>query len=429
VFQRLVHDTASQLNLPVSGVASLLGSVLTLLTNEQSGGLEGFLDLFRHVGLQRAIKPWSRGKIALGVTGPQLESALGPTRLAHLRDTSGLSPSAVLSALTLLLPDVVSRMRADRPTTRGTTGETATDLLASGHPLHSRNRWQKWGPWLAAAAFVGAVFGWLRAPSFDGEAELRLRNDQGRLVYTGTVADTASRNAIVDALQEGFGDAHLQGSLVIDPHVDHPVWLTHVNDLVATLKTPGAEMSLSGETVRVGGWLSAADTRSLNNSVHQILGTAATIRLLDVTTETIRAANDKAVAALVAVGASDVSADQVVEAMSEAIIDFPSGSAEIPADATTVIRKSAEAIARAPSDTRIEIGGHTDSAGDPASNMTLSQARAEAVKAALVMAGAPDARLLARGYGDTRPRGSNDTEYGRFQNRRIEYRIVTGARP
>jgi OOP family OmpA-OmpF porin len=61
--------------------------------------------------------------------------------------------------------------------------------------------------------------------------------------------------------------------------------------------------------------------------------------------------------------------------------------------------------------------------------VTLSQARAEAVKAALIAAGAPAARLVARGYGDTQPRASNDSEHGRFQNRRIEYRVASGGSP
>jgi OOP family OmpA-OmpF porin len=115
--------------------------------------------------------------------------------------------------------------------------------------------------------------------------------------------------------------------------------------------------------------------------------------------------------------------------MSSAIINFQSGSAEIPPDAMLVIRKSAEAIARAPADTTIEIGGHTDNTGDPVSNVTLSQARADAVRAALIAAGAPAARLMARGYGDTQPHASNETEYGRFQNRRIEYRVLSGGSP
>lgn len=91
-----------------------------------------------------------------------------------------------------------------------------------------------------------------------------------------------------------------------------------------------------------------------------------------------------------------------------------------------IIRTSAGAIKRALSGSTIEIRGHTDKSGDPARNMELSQARANAVKDALVAAGAPAEMLTATGYGDTRPRATNDTEFGRFQNRRIEYVVGTG---
>jgi OmpA-OmpF porin, OOP family len=56
--------------------------------------------------------------------------------------------------------------------------------------------------------------------------------------------------------------------------------------------------------------------------------------------------------------------------------------------------------------------------------MSLSQRRADAVKNALVADGVSGDVLLTRGYGDTKPRASNDTEYGRFQNRRIEYAVI-----
>ncbi len=73
----------------------------------------------------------------------------------------------------------------------------------------------------------------------------------------------------------------------------------------------------------------------------------------------------------------------------------------------------------------IEIQGHTDSVGSFETNMRLSQRRAEAVKAYLVSQGISPHRLIARGYGETRPIGDNRTREGRRLNRRIEFVVIT----
>jgi outer membrane protein OmpA-like peptidoglycan-associated protein len=69
---------------------------------------------------------------------------------------------------------------------------------------------------------------------------------------------------------------------------------------------------------------------------------------------------------------------------------------------------------------KLELQGHTDNQGSAGYNLELSQRRAEAVKAYLVASRINDSRLLAKGYGFSKPVASNDTEEGRAKNRRVE---------
>jgi outer membrane protein OmpA-like peptidoglycan-associated protein len=75
----------------------------------------------------------------------------------------------------------------------------------------------------------------------------------------------------------------------------------------------------------------------------------------------------------------------------------------------------------------VEISGHTSSEGDPARNVALSQARADAVKAYLVNKGIAEDRIKTIGHGAEDPVSDNTSDGGRRKNRRIEFRIVEGA--
>jgi OOP family OmpA-OmpF porin len=68
----------------------------------------------------------------------------------------------------------------------------------------------------------------------------------------------------------------------------------------------------------------------------------------------------------------------------------------------------------------VKIVGHTDSIGSSASNLSLSQRRAQSVVRALLQRGVSSSRLDAEGRGESRPIASNKTEMGRASNRRIE---------
>ncbi|MCX6318542.1 MAG: OmpA family protein [Bacteroidetes bacterium] len=74
---------------------------------------------------------------------------------------------------------------------------------------------------------------------------------------------------------------------------------------------------------------------------------------------------------------------------------------------------------------KIEIGGHTDNAGKPSDNLTLSNNRAKAVVNYLLSKNIAATRLIAKGYGETKPVADNKTEEGKAMNRRTEMKVIS----
>lgn len=99
---------------------------------------------------------------------------------------------------------------------------------------------------------------------------------------------------------------------------------------------------------------------------------------------------------------------------------FATGKAELQPESRPVLKEIAGTMKKY-GDLKILIEGHTDNVGSSESNMTLSDARAAAVKAALVSDfGVDGARITTKGLGDTKPAVPNTSASGRAQNRRVE---------
>jgi outer membrane protein OmpA-like peptidoglycan-associated protein len=102
---------------------------------------------------------------------------------------------------------------------------------------------------------------------------------------------------------------------------------------------------------------------------------------------------------------------------------FEKASSVLLPESFTELDKLLKFLQDAP-EVKIEIAGHTSSEGDDAYNMRLSQERAEAVVFYLTEKGIDKKRIVAKGYGETKPVESNDTEDGRKLNRRVEFKII-----
>lgn len=103
-------------------------------------------------------------------------------------------------------------------------------------------------------------------------------------------------------------------------------------------------------------------------------------------------------------------------------IRFAEGSAAIDPDSRELLDEVAAALHPC-TGSIIAISGHTDTGGDAAANLALSQARADAVRQALGQRGIPLAGLHARGMGDSRPLPGLDPDDP--ANRRIEFAVIS----
>lgn len=104
---------------------------------------------------------------------------------------------------------------------------------------------------------------------------------------------------------------------------------------------------------------------------------------------------------------------------------FQTGSAELDAAKSKAQLDNLVAILAAFPTVKLKIGGYTDNTGSPAGNKTLSAARAEHVKTALVAGGVKIERLESEGYGSDFPIcAANDTDECKAKNRRISVRVT-----
>jgi OOP family OmpA-OmpF porin len=104
-------------------------------------------------------------------------------------------------------------------------------------------------------------------------------------------------------------------------------------------------------------------------------------------------------------------------------ITFKTGSAQLLASSFAPLDEVAASLNANPS-IRVEVGGYADAIGSEASNLALTQRRADAVRNFLISRGVDSSRLSARGYGEADPISTNETAEGRAMNRRVELHRV-----
>ena len=230
----------------------------------------------------------------------------------------------------------------------------------------------------------------------------------GQILVTGTLADEAAKAAVLARLRELYGAERVVDQIAIGKVAVPANWNAYVQKLIApNLKLISrGQISIAGNNVSVRGEVANEAQRQ------QIASDIATsLNPTYVVNKGLR------------VKAAEAEQGLLDAALDKRIIEFDSGKASITAAGLAILDEMAAAMQKLKG-RKVEVIGHTDNTGLRASNVALSEARAEAVRAYLATQGIKPDMVLASGQGPDRPVASNATADGRARNRRIEFRIA-----
>jgi OmpA-OmpF porin, OOP family len=473
MFDLLIREVAAKFGLG-DKTGWILSTLLGFMFQKQSGGLGGLLDLFKQKGLASIASSWLGGGrgLPLGINPTQLENVIGSSLLKEIAAKTGLASGPIGGALAFMLPKIVRALTPDGVIPTGIPAAISQYLGAGVEKPAAPVRPAAASPTAVAPQTKGFPWWWILIPLIlligwcalrkPAEAPLPaaetappaasapasvaqinptlvLNNDGGKIFYTGTVSDEVSKTSIIDAIKAAFGDV-ASGEIGVDKAAKGANWLAVLAQLLPELKSiSGSKLSFDGDDITLDGTLPQSDIDGLLaklksvfgdkfniKSIAQALTAAAPEPAAAPATPMDDVAKNAAAAAkmdeLKATG--NISGTDLVQALNLAVINFASGSAKISPSSMDILKKAAETLKAAADGTKVEIGGHTDNAGNPQSNMKLSEARANSVMATLVKLGVNAAILTARGYGDTKPLQPNDTPEGKAKNRRMEFSVA-----
>ena len=178
-----------------------------------------------------------------------------------------------------------------------------------------------------------------------------------------------------------------------------PVALTLDAGLVDLFKSKGASIGLSGNRLTLAG---EVESDAVKTQLLSAVKTTYVNQIVEINDSALWVKN-----AVASLGATKLN------------VEFGAGVSEVPASAYEHLKEFAAQLKQ--NNTKGEVLGHSDSAGNEQANLLLSDARAKAVMIYMVAQGVPEANLTAKGYGSVHPIASNDTEDGRARNRRVEF--------
>ncbi len=448
----LAKEMAHRFGLGASA-GPLLDSLLSHVDTSWPDGWSGMLARFRRIGYGTEVATWLGDGFNQTIPAEAVEEALGMEAIEGIAGRVGMNPRTASEALAYAIPEVVSQLTPN--------GEIPASLPAWGAgaapiPTHSvvesagpeevpepradrpaTNRFQGWTAPVALAVIVLAITAFsLRGqpvtpkpvkPQVLSEAVERpstvklapatliLKRAARGLTYSGVVRDREDKESLESALKESGAS----GSIEVDLGVSRANWVPALAEVLRDAPR-GLEMSFENYKLTLAG-LPKAQLKERKELLADRLTGQYEVHILDLDA-TASDANENALKAVEKLAGSPLaSASAWVDALNLMVINFRSGSVQIPEANREILTIAAKGM----QDGKFVISGYTDSTGSATGNEQLSLRRAQEIRRFLIREGANEETLEARGMGATNPVASNDTESGRFANRRIEFSLGT----
>lgn len=233
-----------------------------------------------------------------------------------------------------------------------------------------------------------------------------VRLDGDKRVVGGTVTDPPTKQRVLQAATAAFGETNVVDHVTVDATIASSPCAAKADTLFAALKTDppiGVACDARGGVTLSGKAISDADKASRERWAHEFFAPdTAIVNAIEVVAPTQPVTRPEDV--------------RCAERM-PAAVTFKTASSRIDAKGRSLL----DAIAPCLKAGNFEIAGHTDNIGTAEDNLKLSQARAESVRAYMILKGVDAGRLVAVGHGADQPIGDNGTAAGRASNRRIEF--------
>lgn len=112
LFDSIVGQVESALagNQAQNGQGNLMEAVTHLITNPETGGLQGLVQAFQNQGLGEIVASWIGNGQNMAITAAQIEQVIGTERLQFIAQKFGVAPDTIASGLAQMLPQVIDRL-------------------------------------------------------------------------------------------------------------------------------------------------------------------------------------------------------------------------------------------------------------------------------------------------------------------------------